>query len=210
MKLIFLGEPGSGKGTIAKIISEKLNIPHISTGEIFRREIEEDTELGKKIKSMPLYAFVSDDITIAIIKKRLSKDDCKNGFILDGFPRNIEQADALKEMTAVDYVIKFYADEDFIIKRLLSRRKCPGCGKNYNLITSMKPKNDNEMCDICNVKLEKRVDDNEETIKERLKLYEKETEPLMEYYKHNLKEIENIKPPEEVAEDTLNEIRNLS
>lgn len=209
MKLIFLGAPGSGKGTIAKILSKELNIPHISTGDIFRKEMKDKTSLGIKIeKDMHAGKLVSDEDTIAIVKKRLNEKDCDDGFILDGFPRTLKQAEALDKITKIDIVINYYADEDLLIRRLLARRSCPNCKKEYNLITVMKPKNNNEECDVCKVKLVKRSDDNEKVIRDRQEIYKKETKPLIDYYKKKniLKAVENIKQPVEVAEETLKHI----
>ena len=183
MKLIFLGAPGAGKGTFTNILSKKLGIPTISTGDIFREEVRKETELSKKLKEiMGKGAFVSDEITIEVIKKRLKKSDCKNGFILDGFPRTIPQAEVLDKITKIDMVIDLVVDEEYIIKRLLARRGCPKCNRNYNLITSSKPKNEG-LCDDCNVKLEQRKDDNEQIIKHRQETYKNQTAPLIDFYK---------------------------
>ena len=207
MNLIFFGAPGAGKGTIAKLVAKRLNIPHVSTGDIFRKEMAEKTSLGIKIeRDMHVGKLVSDEDTIAIAKKRLNEPDCKKGFILDGFPRTIKQAEALDKIAKIDLVINFYLDEEFLIKRLLARRACPKCKKDYNLVTSMKPKNNEELCDICKVKLVKREDDTEDVIRDRLNVYKKETEPLIKYYEKKgvLKSLINDKTPEIVTEETLN------
>ena len=206
MNLIFFGAPGAGKGTIANIIGKRLGIPHISTGNVFRKIKGEDSQIGRQVKELiDKGNFVPDDITIEIVKKRLTETDCKQGFILDGFPRTLKQAEFLDKITKIDLVINFYVDEDFLIRRLLARRSCPNCKKEYNLITSMKPKNNNELCDVCSVKLAKRADDNEQTIQGRQETYKKETAPLIKYYEEKgiLKSVLNVATPEEVANDTI-------
>jgi adenylate kinase len=203
MKLIFLGAPGAGKGTIAKIISKEKKIPHISTGDIFRKEMELKTPLGLKItKGMNEGKFVSDEVTIEIIKKRLNEKDCKNGFILDGFPRNLNQAEALDKITKIDAVVDSVLDEETLVHRLSGRRFCPKCKRDYNLIVEiLLPKND-EICDVCKIKLEQRPDDKETILRKRLKIYEKETKPLIKYYegKSILKVVTNVGDPNLVVE----------
>ncbi len=209
MKLIFLGAPGAGKGTIAKLISQQLHIPHISTGDMFRREIKKKTPLGRKIeKLMNEGRFVSDEDTIAIVKKRLEEPDCKNGFILDGFPRTLYQADTLSKLMKLDAVINFHVEEGPLVHRLLGRRSCPKCKKEYNMTTVLRPKHD-EMCDICNVPLIKRSDDNEKVIRDRLNLYKQETQPLIDYYgkKGVLKTTSGWGDPVPIAEEVLKILR---
>ena len=196
---IFLGPPGSGKGTQTSRLADKLSIPHIDTGSLLRKNIQDETELGLVAKGfidkgnlVPLYV-VSD-----VIKDRLSKDDCANGFILDGFPRSLEQAQALKEILAdLDgfdlkedaLAVYFDIDNEILIQRLVNRRSCPKCGTIYNLISN--PPKIMDYCDICDSKLTLRKDDNEETARARFETYERETAPLYDYFKQMgiLKEI---------------------
>ncbi len=185
MRLIFLGAPGTGKGTQASVLSEEYNIPQISTGDILRKAVSEGTELGKKAKSiMESGGLVSDDIIIGLIEQRLNQPDCENGYILDGFPRTIKQAEELdvllKGKDGIDAVIYFDVAEDEIVRRLTSRRTCSKCGYNYNMITDPPPQ-DNK-CRICGGEVIQRDDDKEETVRNRLKVYREKTEPLKNYY----------------------------
>lgn len=183
MNIIMLGAPGAGKGTQAAVLCEKLNIPTISTGNIIREALKNGTEMGLKAKSfMDAGQLVPDEVVIGIIKDRLKEDDCKDGFILDGFPRTIPQAEALDEMGAnIDFVIDIEVEDDVIVNRLSGRRVCENCGRPYHIV-SLKPKVDG-VCDDCNGALVQRKDDQIETIKNRLDIYHKETEPLVNYYK---------------------------
>ena len=182
MKLIFLGAPGAGKGTQADIISKELNIPTISTGDMIREAVINGTEMGLKAKSyMESGALVPDEVVIGIVKERLSKDDCKNGFILDGFPRTIPQAEALDSMgVEIDLVIDLEVSDDIIINRMSGRRVCEKCGKTYHTIN--KPSKIEGVCDVCTGALIQRKDDHIDTVKTRLETYHKETEPLKDYY----------------------------
>jgi len=186
MRLILFGPPGVGKGTQAQILSQKLNIPHISTGDILREAVKNQTELGLKAKSfMDKGELVPDDVMIGIIKEVLSSERCKNGFILDGFPRTLNQAKTLDEMfkelnIKLDYVISIEVDDDEIIKRLTNRRTCRNCGAVYNLLIDHIPK-DNK-CPRCGGELYQRSDDNPDIIKNRLKVYRESTQILLEYY----------------------------
>ena len=182
MNLILLGAPGAGKGTQAAVISERLNIPQISTGNIIREALRSGTEMGLKAKSfIDSGKLVPDDVVIGIIKERLSNDDCKNGFILDGFPRTIPQAEALDEMgVVIDKVIDFEVPDDVIVTRLSGRRVCEKCGRPYHLI-DLKPRVEG-ICDDCTGALIQRKDDQVDTIKARLEIYHSETEPLKGYY----------------------------
>ncbi len=182
MKLILLGAPGAGKGTQAAVISERLNIPQISTGNIIRAALKSGTEMGLKAKSfIDAGQLVPDDVVIGIIKERLSEDDCKDGFILDGFPRTIPQAEALDEMGVdIDKVIDIEVADDVIINRLSGRRVCEKCGRPYHT-ESLKPKVEG-VCDDCAGALVQRKDDHPDTVKARLDIYHKETEPLKDYY----------------------------
>lgn len=184
MKLIFLGAPGTGKGTQAGYLSEKYGIPQISTGDILRKAVADGTELGKKAKAiMDSGDLVSDDIIIALVEERLKKSDCKPGYILDGFPRTLAQAkelDALLGDDGIDAVIYFDVDESEIIRRLTSRRTCSKCGYNYNMITDPPPPDNT--CEKCGGTIIQRDDDKEATVRNRLEVYKEKTEPLKEYY----------------------------
>ena len=182
MNIIMLGAPGAGKGTQAAVLCEHLNIPTISTGNIIREALRTGTEMGLKAKSyMDAGQLVPDDVVIGIVKDRLQEDDCKNGYILDGFPRTIPQAEALDEMGVnIDCVIDIEVKDEVIVNRLSGRRVCENCGRPYH-IESLKPKVDG-VCDDCNSALVQRKDDQIDTIKNRLSIYHKETEPLVNYY----------------------------
>ena len=182
MNLILLGAPGAGKGTQAAVISERLNIPQISTGNIIREALRSGTEMGLKAKSyMDAGKLVPDDVVIGIIKERLQADDCKEGFILDGFPRTIPQAEALDQMgVTIDKVIDIEVPDEVIVTRLSGRRVCEKCGRPYHII-DLKPKIDG-ICDDCTGALIQRKDDQIDTIKNRLDVYHNETEPLKGYY----------------------------
>lgn len=186
MHLIIMGAPGSGKGTYAKVLKDIFAVPHISTGEMFRKAIKEGSELGKLAQSLiDKGNFVPDDITNKLVKQRLTEEDCKNGFLLDGYPRNLDQAKAfteiLKELNIeLDAVINLNVDDDEIVKRIVNRRLCSNCGQGYNILT-IPPKVEG-ICDLCNSPLYTRADDNEETVKTRLAVYNDQTKPLVEYY----------------------------
>jgi len=182
MKIILLGAPGAGKGTQAEIISEKMNIPAISTGAIIREAVKNQTETGKKAKEyMDSGALVPDEVVINIIKERLLDDDCKNGFILDGFPRTVPQAKALDDMgVVIDKVISIEVEDEKIIKRMSGRRVCAKCGMSYHI--EYKPTKVPDVCDKCGDKLVLRSDDAPETVKKRLEVFHEQTEPLKEYY----------------------------
>ncbi|MEE3333607.1 MAG: adenylate kinase [Ruminococcus sp.] len=182
MNIIMLGAPGAGKGTQAAVLCEKLNIPTISTGNIIREALKNGTEMGLKAKSfMDAGQLVPDEVVIGIVRDRLQEDDCKNGYILDGFPRTIPQAEALDEMGAdINCVIDIEVADEVIVNRLSGRRVCENCGRPYH-IESLKPKKDG-VCDDCNGALVQRKDDQIDTIKNRLDIYHKETEPLVKYY----------------------------
>lgn len=186
MKVILLGPPGAGKGTQAKIISDKYSIPHISTGDIFRKNITEKTPLGVEAKRyMDNGQLVPDEVTIGIVKDRLSMDDCKNGFLLDGFPRTVKQAEALDSFLStnkqkINTALLIDVPKDFILERMTGRRVCTTCGASYH-IKFNPPKVENK-CDLCGGSLIQRKDDTEETVKERLDVYDKQTQPLVDYY----------------------------
>lgn len=183
MNIILLGAPGAGKGTQAEIISDHFGIPIISTGNIIREALKNGTEMGLKAKSfIDKGHLVPDEVVIGIVTERISKDDCKNGFILDGFPRTIVQAEALDNSgIKIDYVLDLEVDEEIIYKRMSGRRVCEKCARVYNVNTDKKPKEDGK-CDVCAGTLIQRMDDKEETVRERLKIYEKQTLPLKDYY----------------------------
>jgi len=187
MQLILLGPPGSGKGTLAADLEQLYEIPHISTGDIFRRNIREKTALGQEAETyMNRGALVPDELTIAMVDDRLKQDDCKHGFLLDGFPRTIVQADALARLSALQdkpltAVLNLIVRDETILKRLSGRRMCPRCGRGYN-IHSQKP-SVTGICDDCQVALVQRADDKEETILKRLQTYKEQTEPLIAYYR---------------------------
>ena len=182
MKLILLGAPGAGKGTQAEIICQKKDIPTISTGNILREALKNGTEMGLKAKSyMESGALVPDEILIGIIKDRLAEDDCQNGFILDGFPRTIPQAEALDAMgVAIDAVLDIEVPDDEIVTRMSGRRVCEACGSSYHVVHKQ-PKVEGK-CDSCGGTLVQRKDDHPDTVKERLEVYHTQTEPLKEYY----------------------------
>lgn len=186
LNLILMGLPGAGKGTQAEKINEIYNIPHISTGDMFRLAIKEGTELGNKAKEyMDQGALVPDEVTIGIVKERLSKDDCKNGFLLDGFPRTIAQAEALQEILReldenIDYVVNVDVPEEKLVERLTGRRVCPSCGVTYHVIYN--PPKEEGICDRDGSKLIQRDDDKPETVKKRLAVNLEQTKPLLDFY----------------------------
>lgn len=201
MKLILLGAPGAGKGTQAEVICEKLSIPVIGTGNIIREAMKNGTEAGLKAKSyVESGGLVPDDIVIAMLRERIEQDDCKNGFVLDGFPRTVPQAQALDRMgIVIDRVIDIEVDDGVIEQRLGGRRACQGCGLTYHL--QYNPPSVEGFCNKCGDKLVIRKDDAPETIRERLKVYHDQTEPLIEYYLAVGKLIV-VRGQEEVADTT--------
>lgn len=182
MKIIMLGAPGAGKGTQAKMIAEKYGIPHISTGDIFRANLKEGTELGKKAKEyMDQGLLVPDELTVDLVVDRLQKEDCKKGFILDGFPRTIGQAEALKNANqGLDFAINVDVPDENIIRRMGGRRACLECGATYHIVYN--PTKTEGVCDTCAKELVLREDDKPETVKKRLDVYHDQTQPLIEYY----------------------------
>lgn len=181
MKFVFLGPPGAGKGTQAKILAKKLNIPAISTGDIFRDNIKDQTELGKNaVEYTSKGLLVPDHVTNGMVEQRLMKMDCANGFILDGYPRTINQAKFLDNIETIDKVINFVLTDDEVIRRISGRRTCENCGAIYH-IDFLKPKK-KAVCDKCAIKLTQREDDKPKAVKKRLQVYKKQTEPLIEYY----------------------------
>ena len=208
MKIIFLGAPGAGKGTQAEIVSEKLAIPTVSTGNIIRAALKNGTPMGLQAKAyIEAGKLVPDDVVIGIIKDRLAEDDCKNGFILDGFPRTIPQAEALDEMgIVIDRVIDIEVADEKIAKRMSGRRVCKACGNSYHL-EYKKPAVDG-VCDACGGELVQRKDDAPETVLERLKVYHDETEPLKSYYEKQGK-LFIVEGQEEVADTTALTLKAL-
>ena len=204
MKIIMLGAPGAGKGTQAKQIADKSSIPHISTGDIFRANIKNGTELGKKAKQyMDQGALVPDELTCDLVMDRIQQDDCKNGFVLDGFPRTIPQAEALdaalgKINEKMDYAIDVDVPDENIVNRMSGRRACLNCGATYHLI-SIPPKVEG-ICDRCGSEIVLREDDKPETVQKRLKVYHEQTQPLIDYYKNQgiLKSVDGTQPMDEV------------
>ena len=211
MNLILMGAPGAGKGTQSEFISEKFKIPAISTGDILRHAIKNETELGKMAKSyIEAGALVPDEVVIGIIKDHLSGDACKNGFILDGFPRSIPQAEALDKMgVKIDAVVTFEVPDEIIVDRMSKRRMCPDCGASYHL--DFKPSKDNKTCDKCGAELYTRKDDAPETVLARLQNYHAQTEPLEEFYENKgiLKRINGVGKVEEISKMTLEALSRL-
>ena len=209
MQLILMGAPGAGKGTQAAELVKKYGIPQISTGDMFRAAVKEGTELGKKAEAcMKSGALVPDEVTIGIVKERLSKEDCAKGFILDGFPRTVEQADALEKILSelgksLTAVLNIHVPFEDLIERAVGRRICKGCGSTYHVKFNA-PKVENK-CDNCGGELYQRADDNEATMKNRLSVYENSTRPLIEYYKKAGKytEIDGRQPIGKVTEDLV-------
>ena len=209
MKIIMLGAPGAGKGTQAKKIAEKYSIPHISTGDIFRANIKEGTELGKKAKEyMDKGALVPDELVCDLVVDRISQDDAKNGYVLDGFPRTIPQAEALdaaleKISEKVDYAIDVDVPDDNIINRMSGRRACVACGGTYHI--EFNPTKTEGICDACGGKLILRDDDQPETVKYRLKVYHEQTQTLIDYYtkKNILKSVDGTQDMAKVFADIV-------
>ena len=204
MNIILLGAPGAGKGTQATRISDKFGMPHISTGDIFRANIKEGTELGKKAKSyMDQGQLVPDELTLELIMDRFQNPDCKNGYVLDGFPRTIPQAEALTEALAkkgetIDYAINVEVPDENIINRMGGRRACLACGSTYHIVYA--PTKVEGICDRCGEKLVLRDDDKPETVKNRLNVYHNQTQPLIEYYTRQgkLAEVDGTQSMEDV------------
>ena len=212
MRAVLLGPPGAGKGTQAVRLVEKYNVPQISTGDIFRRNIKEGTELGKKAQEyMNAGKLVPDELVVDLVKDRLMQDDCKNGYLLDGFPRTIFQAEELDKFLAeqgqkLDAVINFEVGYDTLIERLTGRRVCKECGAGYH-IKNMPPKVEG-VCDKCGSELEQRKDDTKETAVSRISVYEESTAPLIDYYTGTgaLRNFNAEKDPDELLKDIVAEL----
>lgn len=211
MNIVFLGAPGSGKGTQADLLSAELNLPMISTGNALRKEVEEQSEIGKLAKSyMDSGKLVPDEVVIDIVANRLNIQDCANGFILDGFPRNIDQAKILEEIKKIDLVINFEANEEELVKRISGRFSCKNCGSVYNHY--FKPLQKEGVCDRCgSIDFLSRVDDNESTVKNRLKVYHESTFPLIQFYqkKNLLVSIQSVKGAPLVFEALIEVVKNF-
>lgn len=206
--IIFISPPAAGKGTQSKLLSEYYNIPHISMGDLLREEVASGSELGKKLKEiMDAGQLVDANTTLELLEKRLNKNDCQNGYILDGYPRNMDQAKSYEKILAkinkeMGYVIFLDIDKELAVKRITGRIVCPQCGSSYNLyIEDVKPKEEN-ICDRCHHKLEKRSDDNEETILKRFDTYMDNTKDLLDYYR-NLNILTTIKVNEDESADCI-------
>ena len=209
MKIVMLGAPGAGKGTQAIKIADKYDVPHISTGDIFGANIKGGTELGQKAKSyIDKGELVPDEVTIGMLLDRIAQDDCKNGYVLDGFPRTIPQAESLTEALKsqgdkIDFALNIDVPDEAIIKRMSGRRACPKCGATYHIVYAA-PKTEN-ICDKCGTELIIRSDDKPETVKDRLNVYHQQTEPLIAYYKAAgvLREVDGTQELPKVFEDVV-------
>ncbi|RKX58996.1 MAG: adenylate kinase [Thermodesulfobacteriota bacterium] len=210
MNIIFLGPPGAGKGTQAKVLVEKYVIPQISTGDMLREHVAKGTELGLKAKEyMEKGQLVPDEIILGMVKERLSQDDAQKGFILDGFPRTVAQAEALDKILdemgrKIEYVLALIVPDEELVTRLTGRRTCKNCGMMYHI--KFKPPKVEGKCDACGGELYQRPDDNEETVRNRLKVYHEQTAPLIEYYRKKgvLFEVDGNKSIEEITQQLIN------
>jgi len=216
MQLILMGAPGAGKGTQAAKLVKKYGIPQISTGDMFRAAVKEGTELGKAAKAcMDAGKLVPDEVTIGIVRQRLAKEDCQKGFILDGFPRTVEQADALNGILAelgkkITCVLNINVPSEYLIERAVGRRICKKCGATYHI--KFNPPATEGKCDNCNAELYQRADDNETTMKNRLNAYEASTRPLIDYYKNAgiYQEVDGRQKIEKVTEDLINVLTSVN
>ncbi len=212
MRAILLGPPGAGKGTQAETIVNEFKIPHVSTGDMFRKNIKEETELGKKVKAyLDKGMLVPDELTVEIVRDRILQADCKNGFLLDGFPRTLEQADALDKVleetgTKLDTVINIQVDPKLLVDRAVGRRICKDCGQTYHLVFN-KPAKEG-ICDKCGGELYQRKDDTEETVANRINVYQDQTQPLIEYYteKGIILNINGEQPIDKVGSDIISSL----
>lgn len=215
MQLILMGAPGAGKGTQAETLTKRYDIPQISTGDMFRAAVKSGTELGLAAKAcMESGKLVPDDVTIGIVRERLAQKDCENGFILDGFPRTVSQADALKQILddlgrQLTAVININVPSEYLVERAVGRRVCKKCGATYNV--KFRPPKVSDVCDNCGGELYQRADDTAETMKNRLAAYEKSTRPLIDYYKERgiYTEIDGRQSIEKVTEDLLSVLSSV-
>ena len=199
MKMILLGAPGAGKGTQASGLCQRYNIPHISTGDMFRENIGNKTELGVLAKTyIDAGKLVPDEVTLAMVEDRLKKEDCKNGFLLDGFPRTIAQAEGLAKFASLDCVLNIEVDEALLLDRITGRRICPACKGTYH-VSSLA----DDTCPACSAKLVQRADDNEATIKNRLDVYSNQTKPLIAFYGDKVKTVDGSVSPDKVFEQIV-------
>ncbi len=208
MNIVLLGPPGAGKGTVAALLKKELGVPHISTGDIFRENIKGGTELGRKVEAiLASGALVPDEVTIEMVKDRLAKDDTASGYILDGFPRTIGQAEALDAMDTIDCVLNFVLSSEEIIKRLSGRRLCKSTGRIYHIVSN--PPKVEGIDDETGEPLIQRDDDKPEAIKHRLEVYEAQTAPLIDYYrkKGNLIDVDSSPSPETIVKAIMKEIK---
>ena len=213
MRLVLLGPPGVGKGTQADLLSQRFGIPKVATGDLLREVANSGTELGRRIRGyLKAGELVPDEIMMELVQERLSQQDCERGFILDGFPRNVFQAQRLDEIlasshTKLDLVVELNADVEEIIQRLTNRRVCRRCGANYNLISNPPP-SDN-ICKLCGGEIYQREDDEEEVIRRRLEVYQEQTKPVREFYSQTgrLRTVSGTGAPEEVFENLLRVLR---
>src|SRR3989344_2230733 len=208
MKIVIFGPQGSGKGTQAEVLSKRLKIPQITMGDLLREEIKNHSQVGKEIDAIVNRGqLVPDEVSTQILKQRLLKADCQNGFVLDGYPRNLNQAKLLAEITKVDKALEIWISDKEAVKRISGRRSCPRCGAVYHL--QFNPPKIDELCDQCQTKLIVRDDDKEEIIKNRLAIYHQATEPIIKYYQQSgvhLK-IDGLPPIAEVTEDVFGKLK---
>lgn len=211
MNIVVLGQPGVGKGTYTDLLSKKYKIPHISSGDMFREDIKNNTDMGMKVKSyVNRGELISDEITIPMVLERLSKEDCKNGFFLDGYPRTVQQAKALEEFIKIDKVLNFVTSEEIIIQRISGRRICKKCGSTFH-VKNVPPKIEG-ICDNCGGELYQRKDDTPEAVRIRIKEYIEKTKPLIEFYMKRglIVDIDATPPIEEVEKIISNCDKELS
>jgi adenylate kinase len=209
MRLIFLGPPGAGKGTMAKRLAEDLTLAHISTGDLFRDAISKKTDLGLQVQDIIEKGdLVPDSLTVKLVEERIKRPDCRNGFILDGFPRTIPQAEALSGLVDIDTTVNFHLSDEEIVKRLSGRRMCPACGKTYHIL--FMPPQKNSLCDVCGGALIIRKDDQIDSIHNRLEIYKDQTEPLIAYYTDcNLIRTIDAAPDPDTVYKSLEKVLNL-
>ncbi|MGW5261428.1 MULTISPECIES: adenylate kinase [unclassified Microbispora] len=216
MRVVLVGPPGAGKGTQAQFIASHLSIPKISTGDIFRANVSGGTELGKLAKEyMDRGDLVPDEVTVAMVRDRLSEDDAQEGFLLDGFPRNVPQAEVLKKMlaefgTALDVVLNLVVEDDEVVRRLAGRRTCRSCGKVWHVLFD--PPAVEGVCDACGGELFQRDDDREETIRRRLEVYQEQTSPLISFYADEgiLQGVDATGPVEEITQRAMSALRRFA